>query len=136
MKNKLRFMALLIVAVLCMTAFTVPAFAESGDYPDEQPEESHVEDTADNTQTVTVNVAANDDGSRTVTIGDQSWTLADGPEKTGKVVNVRSYLHLRTGPGTDYSIIGHLLNGTEIEMIGETNSWYAVSYTHLRAHET
>ena len=42
MKNKLRFMALLIVAVLCMTAFTVPAFAESGDYPDEQPEESHV----------------------------------------------------------------------------------------------
>lgn len=44
MKNKLRFMALLIVAVLCMTAFTVPAFAESGDYPDEQPEESHVED--------------------------------------------------------------------------------------------
>ena len=38
MKNKLRFMALLIVAVLCMTAFTVPAFAESGDYPDEQPE--------------------------------------------------------------------------------------------------
>lgn len=31
MKNKLRFMTLMIVAVLCMTAFTVPAFAGSGD---------------------------------------------------------------------------------------------------------
>ena len=134
MKNKLRFMALLIVAVLCMTAFTVPAFAESGDYPDEQPEESHVEDTADNTQTVTVNVAANDDGSRTVTIGDQSWTLADGPEKTGKVVNVRSYLNLRTGPGTDYSIIGHLLNGMEVEVVGENNGWYEIIVPEKRGY--
>ena len=134
MKNKLRFMALLIVAVLCMTAFTVPAFAESGDYPDEQPEESHVEDTADNTQTVTVNVAANVDGSRTVTIGDQNWTLADGPEKTGKVVNVRSYLNLRTGPGTDYSIIGHLLNGMEVEVVGENNGWYEIIVPEKRGY--
>lgn len=134
MKNKLRFMALLIVAVLCMTAFTVPAFAESGDYTDTQTEESHVADTADNTQTVTVNVAENDDGSRTVTIGDQSWTLADGPEKTGKVVNVRSYLNLRTGPGTDYSIIGHLLNGMEVEVVGENNGWYEVIVPEKRGY--
>ena len=134
MKNKLRFMTLLIVAVLCMTAFTVPAFAGSGDSPDAQPEDSHGEDTADNTQTVTVNVTANDDGSRTVTIGDQSWTLEDGPEKTGKVVNVRSYLNLRTGPGTDYSIIGHLLNGTEVEVIGETGGWYEVIVPEKRGY--
>lgn len=134
MRNKLRFMVLTIIVVLCMTAFTVPAFAGGGDYTDTQTEESHVADTADNTQTVTVNVAENDDGSRTVTIGDQSWTLADGPEKTGKVVNVSSYLHLRTGPGTDYSIIGHLLNGTEIEMIGETNGWYEVIVPEKRGY--
>ena len=29
MKNKLRFMVLTIIVVLCMTAFTVPAFAEA-----------------------------------------------------------------------------------------------------------
>ena len=62
MRNKLRFMVLTIIVVLCMTAFTVPAFAGGGDYTDTQTEESHVEDTADNTQTVTVNVAENDDG--------------------------------------------------------------------------
>lgn len=134
MKNKLRFMALLIVVVLCMTAFTVPAFAGGGDYGDAQTEDSHGEDAADNTQTVTVNVVVNDDGSRTVTIGDQSWTLEDEPEKTGKVVNVSSYLHLRTGPGTDYSIIGHLLNGTEVEVIGENNGWYEVIVPEKRGY--
>ena len=134
MRNKLRFMVLTIIVVLCMTAFTVPAFAGGVDYTDEQTEESRVEDTADNTQTVTVNVAENDDGSRTVTIGDQSWTLADEPEKTGKVVNVSSYLHLRTGPSTDYSIIGHLLNGTEVEVIGETGGWYEVIVPEKRGY--
>ena len=134
MKNKLRFMVLTIIVVLCMTAFTVPAFAGDGDYTDTQTDESHVEDAADNTQTVTVNVAENGDGSRTVTIGDQSWTLEDEPERSGKVVNVSSYLHLRTGPGTDYSIIGHLLNGTEVEVVGETNGWYEVIVPEKRGY--
>ena len=134
MKNKLRFMIFTIVVVLCMTAFAVPAFAGGGDYEDTQPEDTHGEETADTTQTVTVNVAENDDGSRTVTIGDQSWTLEDEPEKTGKVVNVSSYLHLRTGPSTDYSIIGHLLNGTEVEVIGETGGWYEVIVPEKRGY--
>lgn len=134
MKNKLRFMVLTIIVVLCMTAFTVPAFAGGGDYTDTQTEDSRNEDAADNTQTVTVNVAENDDGSRTVTIGNQSWTLADEPEKIGRVVNVSSYLHLRTGPSTDYSIIGHLLNGTEVEVVGETNGWYEVIVPEKRGY--
>ena len=36
--------------------------------------------------------------------------------------------------GTDYSIIGHLLNGTEIEMIGETNGWYEVIVPEKRGY--
>ena len=60
--------------------------------------------------------------------------LADGPEKTGKVVNVRSYLNLRTGPGTDYSIIGHLLNGMEVEVVGENNGWYEIIVPEKRGY--
>ena len=43
-------------------------------------------------------------------------------------VNVRSdtYLHLRTGPGMEHTIIGHLLRGTEVEVIGEDGDWYQV----------
>jgi len=134
MKNKLRFMFLTIVVVLCMTAFSVPAFAGGGDYTDSQPEDSHGEEAAGTTQTVTVNVSENDDGSRTVTIGDQSWTLEDELGKNGKVVNVSSYLHLRTGPSTDYNIIGYLLNGTEVEVIGETGGWYEVIVPEKRGY--
>ena len=43
-------------------------------------------------------------------------------------VNVRSdtYLNLRTGPGMENQIIGHLLRGTELEVVGEDGDWYQV----------
>lgn len=134
MKNKLRFIVMLIAIVFCMTAFSVPALAGGGEPENTKPEDTHSEEQTENTQTATINVVVNDDGSRTVTIGDQSWTIEDEPEKTGKVVNVSSYLNLRTGPSTDYSIIGHLLNGTEVEVIGENNGWYEVIVPEKRGY--
>lgn len=43
-------------------------------------------------------------------------------------VNVRSdtYLNLRSGSGMEHSVIGHLLRGTEVEVIGESGDWYQV----------
>ena len=135
MKNKRKLIAMLLAVVLCMTAFSFSAYAAGGD-PGEttggvqikntQGEEENGNSQAGNTQSAAVKVTENSDGSRTVTIGNQSWTLNDEPEKTGKVVNVNSYLHLRTGPGLNNSIIGHLLNGTEVEVIGESNGWYKI----------
>lgn len=135
MKNKRKLLAMLLAVVLCMTAFSFSAYAADGN-PGEttggvqikntQDEEQNGNSQTGNTQSATVKVTENSDGSRTVTIGNQSWILNDEPEKTGKVVNVNSYLHLRTGPGLNNSIIGHLLNGTEVEVIGESNGWYKV----------
>ena len=71
-------------------------------------------------------VTENADGSHTVTIGDRSWTLPAKREQSGKVVNVRTYLNLRTGPGTDYTVIGRLLNGAEVKVLEESNGWYKV----------
>ena len=71
-------------------------------------------------------VTENADGSHTVTIGDRSWTLPAKREQAGKVVNVRTYLNLRTGPGTDYTVIGRLLNGAEVKVLEESNGWYKV----------
>ena len=64
--------------------------------------------------------------SHTVTIGDRSWTLPAKREQSGKVVNVRTYLNLRTGPGTDYTVVGRLLNGAEVKVLEESNGWYKV----------
>lgn len=43
-------------------------------------------------------------------------------------VNVRSdtYLNLRSGSGLEHSVIGHLLRGTEVEVVGEDGDWYEV----------
>lgn len=125
MKNKWRIFAATLAVMLCLTAFSVPALAY-GDSGEASESASQAEEQAENQETLTVNVAENADGSHTVTIGDQSWTLPASQEQTGKVVNVSSYLNLRTGPGTDYTVIGHLLNGTAVKVLEESNGWYKV----------
>ncbi|MDY2838584.1 MAG: DUF4366 domain-containing protein, partial [Bilifractor sp.] len=37
-----------------------------------------------------------------------------------------SYLHLRSGSGMEYDIIGHLLPGEEVQVVGEDGEWYQV----------
>ena len=140
MKNKWRFFAVILAVVLCMTVFSVTAYAGGGDMVDStmgdptmesptvttQPENTNTGEQTPNGQTLTVIVTENADGSHTVTIGDRSWTLPAKREQSGKVVNVRTYLNLRTGPGTDYTVIGRLLNGAEVKVLEESNGWYKV----------
>ena len=133
MKNKWRFFAVTLAVVLCMTVFSVTAYAGGDmDEPTDtmQPEDAEICvqgcELTDIEQTLTVNVTENADGSHTVTIGDRSWTLPAKREQAGKVVNVRTYLNLRTGPGTDYTVIGRLLNGAEVKVLEESNGWYKV----------
>ena len=139
MKNKWRFFAVTLAVVLCMTVFSVTAYA-GGDMIDStmgdptmesptvttQPENTNTGEQTPNGQTLTVLVTENADGSHTVTIGDRSWTLPAKREQSGKVVNVRTYLNLRTGPGTDYTVVGRLLNGAEVKVLEESNGWYKV----------
>ena len=140
MKNKWRFFAVTLAVVLCMTVFSVTAYAGGGDMVDStmgdptmetptattQPENTNTGEQTPNGQTLTVLVTENADGSHTVTIGDRSWTLPAKREQAGKVVNVRTYLNLRTGPGTDYTVVGRLLNGAEVKVLEESNGWYKV----------
>ena len=134
MKNKWRFFAVILAVVLCMTVFSVTAYAGGGDMDEPtdtmQPEDAEICvqgcELTDIEQTLTVNVTENADGSHTVTIGDRSWTLPAKREQAGKVVNVRTYLNLRTGPGTDYTVVGRLLNGAEVKVLEESNGWYKV----------
>lgn len=89
-------------------------------------------------------VTIGEDGSISISIGDWGSLIAgedtEGDMETEDVtepdlepvstgtVNVRSdsYLHLRTGPGMEHQIIGHLLRGTEVEVVGEDGDWYQV----------
>lgn len=43
-------------------------------------------------------------------------------------VNSEKGLNVRSGPSTDYSVIGTLSNGSKIEVTGESGGWYRLDY--------
>ena len=71
--------------------------------------------------------AAADTSGDADTVAD-AGTGAETETVTIGTVNVRSdtYLNLRSGSGMEHSVIGHLLRGTEVEVIGESGDWYEV----------
>lgn len=46
----------------------------------------------------------------------------------GKVVNITSNLRVRTSPNTSSDTLGYLLNGNEVDITGESGSWYKINY--------
>lgn len=44
---------------------------------------------------------------------------------SGKVTG--SYVNIRSGPGTNYSVIGGCVSGTTVSLIGENGNWYNIS---------
>ncbi len=83
-------------------------------------------------------VTINEDGSFSFSLDGWDWSAGGGTEEdepetveettTIGTVNVRSdtYLNLRSGSGMEHSVIGHLLRGTEVEVVGESGDWYEV----------
>lgn len=47
-------------------------------------------------------------------------------EKTGQVINVTTSLNVRSGAGTNYSIIGSLKPNQSVKITGESGSWYKI----------
>ena len=43
-------------------------------------------------------------------------------------VTAKSGLNVRSGPGTDYAVIGGLSNGTWVVVLSQQNGWYQVLY--------
>ncbi len=122
MKRKLSVLLTLCLSVLCLLSVSLTAFAS------EMPEETtHTETQPEETEPVYYDVIIAEDGTQSIVVGNQEWSLELEEEQLGKVVNVTSYLHLRTGPGMEYEIIGHLMPDTEVDVIEEKDGWYKVS---------
>ena len=49
-------------------------------------------------------------------------------QRTGVVINAESGLNVRSGPGTDYDVIGGLDNGAWVVVLAEQDGWYHVLY--------
>ena len=46
----------------------------------------------------------------------------------GTVAGAEAGLNVRSGPGTDYAVIGGLSNGTWVVVLSQQNGWYQVLY--------
>ena len=155
MKNKIiRTFTVTLAAVLCMTAFSVTAFAGGAD-PDPLPlpEETETpatggmelvtEDDADDEDKDTTGEAqAMTDEERAallsslfgedvkITVTEDGIQITDkeaAPNQTGTVTTNGGKLNVRTGAGTDNTAFTQLPNGTQVEVIGvEDNGWVKI----------
>lgn len=116
-----RFTAALLAGILMTFSMAGTAFAYTG-------ETEPAEDASE--YEVPYEVTVDKDGTYTFTLGDYEWSFnpdqVKEAEKIGTVTNLSSYLHLRTGAGMEYEIIGHLLPGTQVKVVGEDGEWYKV----------
>lgn len=125
MRSKLNIVTALMLVVLCMTGFSITAFASGGDEPPssadkniESTEPTEVKEDAPYTYVV------NEDGSMVITINGESVT--DETVTGGKVVTNGGRLNLRTGAGMEYEVIDQLRSGEEVTVIGTEGEWYEV----------
>ena len=120
MKNKhmIRTLAVLLAAMLCMTAFSTVAFASSGDTASTSETQTEQNDSSDIT---------GDDLSELISA--LFGSVLGGTEKSGKTGTVTTNggkLNVRTGAGLDNYAFTQLPNGTVVEVVGTDGDWYMV----------
>ena len=123
MRNKLKNIICLMLAVLCMASFSVTAFAYEGG---ETATAHDAETAADPKEDLEIPYCCIIDeyGNLVITIG--GVTDPAEIETVGTVVTGGSCLNVRTGAGMDYEIIDWLSPGEEVKVIGSEGDWYEV----------
>ena len=131
MRNNLKRIISLMLALLCMASFSVTAFASDGGEVTTTPAVETSTDTeapaTDETEAdfeIPFNYTIDNDGNLIITIEDV--TAPAEITTTGTVVTNGGRLNLRTGAGLDYKIIGKLRPGDEVTVIGSEGDWYEV----------
>ena len=123
MRNKLKNIICLMLAVLCMASFSVTAFASGGDETATVPDAETTADTEEDLE-IPYSYIIDENGNLVITIG--GVTAPAEIETVGTVVTGGSCLNVRTGAGMDYEIIDWLSPGEEVKVIGSEGDWYEV----------
>lgn len=130
MRNHLKRILSLMLVVLCMTSFSVTAFASGGEAVTEPEAESttdtdtsSTDETVEDTEEIPYSYTINEDGSVVITL---NGAVTEETKTTGTVVTNGGRLNLRTGAGMSYEIIDQLRPGEEVIVIGSEGDWYEV----------
>ena len=130
MRNHLKRILSLMLVVLCMTSFSVTAFASGGEAITEPETETttgtdtpSTDETAEDAEEIPYSYTINDDGSVVITL---NGAVTEEAKTIGTVVTNGGRLNLRTGAGMSYEIIDQLRCGEEVIVIGCEGDWYEV----------
>lgn len=130
MRNHLKRILSLMLVVLCMTSFSVTAFASGGEAVIEPETETttdadtpSTDETVEDTEEIPYSYTINEDGSVVITL---NGAVTEEIKTTGTVVTNGGRLNLRTGAGMSYEIIDQLRCGEEVIVIGSEGDWYEV----------
>lgn len=130
MRNHLKRILSLMLVVLCMTSFSVTAFASGGEAVTELATETttdtdtpSTDETVEDTEEIPYSYTINEDGSVVITL---NGAVTEETKTTGTVVTNGGRLNLRTGAGMSYEIIDQLRCGEEVIVIGSEGDWYEV----------
>ncbi|MBZ4664876.1 SH3 domain-containing protein [Mahella sp.] len=61
-------------------------------------------------------------------------TPAPAPAAQTGTVKVNTTLNVRSGAGTQYKVVGSLKNGTKVEVLGKSGSWYKIKYNGITGY--
>lgn len=67
-------------------------------------------------------------------ISSSPSTPSRGSSAQVGTVKVNSTLNVRSGAGTQYSIVGSLKNGVQVEVLGQSGSWYQIRYGSINGY--
>ncbi len=137
--QKRRHIALVCVCVAVLAAVAIvlavwavscrPSGADTAEHPEtSEVVDGTVTDEADAAVESEVNGSVEDLSEANADEAKDVETSEAEPEGAGEigVVNVETYLHQRAGASLDDEVIGHLLPGTQVQVIEEEDGWYKV----------
>ena len=125
MRTKLKTILCLMLAMVCVASFSIPAFASGGGEEVITPDtETPTSDETEVDIEIPYSYIIDDDGNLVITVNG----VTDSAETTtiGTVVTNGGRLNLRTGAGMSYEIIDQLRPGEEVTVIGSEGDWYEV----------
>lgn len=130
MRNHLKRILSMMLVVLCMTSFSITAFASGGEAVTESETENATDtdtpskdETAEDVEEIPYSYSINEDGSVVITL---NGAVTEETKTIGTVVTNGGRLNLRTGAGMSYEIIDQLRCGEEVIVIGSEGDWYEV----------
>ena len=136
MRNKLKIISCLALVMLCVTSFSITAFASGRDMTETDAGSQDTTGTTEPTEVVEeipYTYTINDDGSIVITINGETVTTEE-TVTGGKVTTNGGRLNLRTGAGMSYEIIDQLRCGEEVTVIGTEGDWYEVIVPEKRGY--